>query len=69
MPESSDQSHVETQGAPEFLTVEEAAKALRLSRNGTYEAIRKEEIPSVRIGRRILVPVDALKRLCASCET
>jgi excisionase family DNA binding protein len=41
---------------PLVLTVEEAAKALRVSRGSAYEAIRCGDIPSVRIGRTIRVP-------------
>jgi len=44
-------------------TVEEARKKLRLSRGLMYEAIHDGQIPSIRIGRRILVPCAALKRL------
>ncbi len=44
------------------LTVEEARKLLRLSRGLMYEAIRTGQIPSVRIGRRILIPRIALDR-------
>jgi excisionase family DNA binding protein len=40
----------------EVLTPDEAAKELRLSRNAIYQAIAKGEVPSVRIGRKILVP-------------
>ncbi len=49
--------------ASKVLTVEETAKELRISRNGAYEAIRRKEIPSIRIGRRIIVPRVALQRL------
>lgn len=45
------------------LTVQEAAEVLRVSRDVAYEAVRRGEIPSVRIGRRIVVPTAALKRL------
>jgi excisionase family DNA binding protein len=38
------------------ITVEEAAKLLRISRGSAYEAVRTGEIPTVRFGRRILVP-------------
>lgn len=41
----------------------DAGKALGLGRNATYEAIARGEIPSVRIGKRILVPRAALQRL------
>ncbi len=45
------------------LTVMEASKWLRCSRGATYEAIRKGLIPSLRIGRKILIPRAALQRL------
>ena len=45
------------------ISVEEAAKRLGLSRGLTYEAVRRGEIPSIRIGRRILVPRVALEQL------
>lgn len=48
------------------LTVEEAATALGLSRAFAYEAARRGEIPSIRIGRRILIPRAALQRLLDS---
>ena len=34
-----------------------------LSKNSVYQAIAAGTIPSVRVGRRILVPVDALDRM------
>jgi excisionase family DNA binding protein len=45
------------------LTVEEAAAALGISRAFAYEAVRRGEIPSIRIGRRVLVPRAALGKL------
>jgi excisionase family DNA binding protein len=39
-----------------ILTVEEAAVILRLSRGTAYEAVRRGDIPTIRIGRRLLVP-------------
>ena len=45
------------------LTVEETAEILGVSRTFAYEAVRRGEIPSVRIGRRILIPKVALERL------
>ena len=47
------------------LTVGEAAQLLRLSRNTAYEAVSRGEIPSIRVGRRILIPRVALQRLLA----
>jgi excisionase family DNA binding protein len=48
---------------PLVFTVEEARYRLGLSRGGCYEAIRRGEIPSIRIGERILIPKSALLRL------
>ncbi len=45
------------------LTVEEVATILGISRNGTYEAIRRGEIPALRLGRRLVVPRQALEQL------
>ncbi len=44
-------------------TVEEAAERLGISRNSAYEAVRRGEIPSLRIGRRVLIPRAALERM------
>jgi excisionase family DNA binding protein len=49
----------------ETLTVEEAAVKLGIGRNSAYEGVRSGEIPSVRIGKRIVVPSRALERLLA----
>jgi excisionase family DNA binding protein len=42
------------------LTVEEVASLLSLGRTAAYEAARRGEIPSRRLGRRVIVPVPAL---------
>ena len=47
------------------LSVDEAARALGLSRNSCYQAAETGAIPSVRIGKRILIPRFALERLLA----
>lgn len=48
------------------LSVTEAARRLGIGRNLCYEAIRRGEIPVVRIGsKRLLVPVIALDQLLA----
>ena len=47
-------------------TVEETRALLGLSRTLVYEAIRRGEIPSIRVGRRILIPRAALERLLES---
>jgi excisionase family DNA binding protein len=45
------------------LTVPEVAALLGLSRMSAYTAVRDGTIPSLRIGRRVLIPRVALDRL------
>jgi len=45
------------------MTLAEVATLLRISRNSAYEAARRGEIPTIKIGRRVLVPADAFERL------
>ena len=45
------------------MTVEEAAEVLQISRPLAYQAVKRGEIPVIRIGRRILVPIAALEKL------
>lgn len=42
------------------VTVEEAGTILGLGRSAAYEATRRGEIPSRRLGRRIVIPVPLL---------
>ena len=44
-------------------TVEEVRQLLGLGRQAVYRAVNSGEIPSVRIGKRILVPKAALEAL------
>jgi excisionase family DNA binding protein len=44
-------------------TLSEVAALLRISRGSAYEAAKRKEIPTIRIGRRLLVPSDALERM------
>ena len=55
VPEQERQSRV--------VSVREAAKILGIGRDSAYAAARKGEIPTIRIGRRLLVPIDALERM------
>ena len=45
------------------LSIEEAAAELGIGRNGAYEAARAGQLPTIKIGRRLLVPRAALDRL------
>lgn len=38
------------------MTVDEVSEVLGVSRNGVYEALRKGEVPGVRVGRRWVIP-------------
>jgi excisionase family DNA binding protein len=42
--------------APVVMRVEEVAELLEISRSSAYEAVRRGQIPSIRVGRRIRVP-------------
>ena len=42
------------------ITIEQAAKVLGLGRTAAYEAARRGEFPTRRLGRRVVVPVPAL---------
>jgi excisionase family DNA binding protein len=42
------------------VTVEEAASLLGMGRSAAYEAARRGQIPTRRLGRRIVIPVPLL---------
>lgn len=54
---------------PVTLTVEETGKLLGISRGLAYQAANNGEIPTIRIGRRLLVPSEQLRRRLLGCET
>lgn len=45
------------------LTIAEAAAYLRISRGSAYEAARRGDLPTLKLGRRLLVPRVALEML------
>lgn len=45
--------------------VEDLASRLGISRISLYEAIRRGEVPHIRIGRRIVLPREAIDRWLA----
>lgn len=51
------------------LTVERAGRLLAISRGLAYELVRRGEIPSVRLGRRIVVPARAIDAMLDSRST
>lgn len=44
-------------------TVEEAGRLLGVGRNQAYDAAKRGEVPTIRVGKRLLVPKAALDRL------
>ena len=50
---------------PLLLRVHEAAKAIGLGRSKTYELVASGVLPSVRLGRSIRVPAQAVREFVA----
>ena len=48
---------------PLVYTIEEASRLLGVSRGVGYEAARRGQLPTIRLGRRLLVPKVALDRM------
>jgi len=44
---------------PEVWTVAQVAAKLGINRNSVYESCHKREIPSIRVGKLILIPKEA----------
>jgi len=54
----------ETDQTRKTIAVPEAGRLyFGLSRNGSYDAARRGELPVIRIGRKLRVPVAALERM------
>jgi helix-turn-helix protein len=52
------------EATPLTITVPQAGKRyFGLSRNGSYDAARRGDIPTIKIGRLLRVPVRALERM------
>jgi excisionase family DNA binding protein len=49
--------------ARQTVTVEEAAAILGIGRTAAYEGVKRGHIPSIRVNRRVLVPLPALEAL------
>jgi excisionase family DNA binding protein len=50
------------------LTVAETSKRLGIGLNQTYDALRRGEIPALRVGKRLLVPIAAFEARLASAS-
>ena len=51
-----------------LISVPDALKQVQIGRSLMYNAIKTRQIPSVRIGKRILIPADFINRLLAETE-
>jgi excisionase family DNA binding protein len=49
--------------ARDTLTVDEAAAVLGVGRSSAYAAANSGDLPVIRIGKRLLVPVGALRQM------
>lgn len=52
----------------QLMTVGEASSWLRCSADCIYDAVRREEIPAIRVGRLIRIPKSALLTLAPSAS-
>ena len=48
------------------LNVSEAALKLGISRPSLYQALKRGEIPCIKVGHRVVIPISALQRHLAS---
>lgn len=53
---------------PDVLTVRQVADFLGVADNTVYESVRRRELPSVRVGRRVLVGRAALVRFLEGAD-
>ena len=51
-----------------LISVSEAARVIGVSRSYAYELVASGLLASVRLGRRVLVPVSAIDDLIAQCR-
>lgn len=58
-----DRTHLPDATSEPTVSVERAGELLGISRGSAYDAARRGELPSIRIGHRVLVPTAALLRL------
>lgn len=53
---------------PDVLKPSELPSILRLGRNTIYAALKNGDLPSIKVGHRILVPKAAIRRLLESAD-
>ncbi len=68
VPAIADLADAGLEDLPTVLTIPETAKILRIGRNSAYEAAHRGQIPTIKIGKRLLVPRKALERQLAQAK-
>lgn len=53
---------------PLTLTVDEAGQLLRIGRNNMYRLVNSGQIQSIKVGRKILIPCNALVRFLSAFD-
>lgn len=48
---------------PPTMAVADAGRVLGLSRGSAYEAVHRGDIPSIKVGKRLLVPTAPIRRM------
>jgi excisionase family DNA binding protein len=57
---TTERGYLRPDGLPRTLTVEEAATWLRISRSSAFRAVKRGDLPSLRVGRAIRIPTHRL---------
>jgi excisionase family DNA binding protein len=52
----------EVQPVLQTISVPEAGRRLGIGRNAAYDAVKRGELPALRFGKRLVVPLVALQR-------
>ena len=61
MPELPSSEGMTTGELPLVLTVDEARRLLRIGRRQLYQAIARQDVPAVKVGRSIRIPRSSLE--------
>lgn len=61
MPRKTTSEPLSWSDAPDVLTVDEAARVLRLGRNGMYEMIRTGVVPAIKLGSSYRIAKSTLR--------
>lgn len=68
-PSAPTQSSLFLQGLPPTLNVEQAGELLGISTRSAYRAAAKGELPTFKVGRRLLVPTARILDMLGLAET